>query len=199
MGFSTIFDILSSMAVGGLLLLTLLRLNGTAIENSIIYGNDRTLQRALAQTAVVLEEDLRRMGYCEDPYKLTEEMSRIIAADKEYISFYTDTDRDGNLDSIAYFVSDTSALSVTKNPRDKILYRQINSEIPLIVNTNIVQFDFTYYDALGFELSKPVAQPALITHLEISFKVEDPEAYNENYSEAYWQQVRLTSRNLRKR
>ena len=199
MGFSTIFDILSSMAVGGLLLLTLLRLNGTAIENSMVYGNDRSLQRALAQTAVVLEEDLRRMGYCEDPYKLTEEMSRIIAADKEYISFYTDTDRDGNLDSIAYFVSDTSALSITKNPRDKILYRQINSEIPLIVNTNIVQFDFTYYDALGFELSKPVAQPDLITHLEISFKVEDPEAYNENYSEAYWQQVRLTSRNLRKR
>jgi hypothetical protein len=199
MGYSTILDILSSMAIGGVLLLTLLRLNGNVIENTIIYGSDRSLQRSLAETAMIVEEDMRRMGYCEDPYKLNDAMSRIIAADKEYISFYTDTDRDGNLDSIAFFVSDTSALLVTKNPRDKILYRQINSEIPLIVNTNIVQFDFTYYDALGFELSKPVASPSLITHLEISFKVEDPEAYDENYSEAYWQQVRLTSRNLRKR
>ena len=36
------------------------------------------------------------------------------------------------------------------------------------------------------------------TYMEISFKVEDSEAYDEQYSEAYWQQVRLTSRNLRK-
>jgi hypothetical protein len=35
--------------------------------------------------------------------------------------------------------------------------------------------------------------------MKISMRVEDPEAYNEQYSNAYWQQVRLTSKNLRKR
>jgi len=199
MGFSSILDILGSTVLGGIILLTLLRLNGTVIENKAIFGSDRSLQRSLSETAIVVEEDLRRIGYCEDPYKLTDEMSRIIQADEELISFYTDTDRDGNLDSVTFYLSDEAALSMTKNPRDRILYRRINSNLPLIINTNIVEFKFTYYDALGKELTKPVVSPATITHLEISFKVEDPEAYDEKYSEAYWQQVRLTSRNLRKR
>jgi hypothetical protein len=199
MGFSTILDILGATVIGGLLLLILLRLNGSVTENTVIYGNDRSLQRSLAETAVVVEEDLRKMGYCADPFKLTDGMSRVIYADSSYISFYTDVDLDGNLDSLAYFISDTTALSVTRNPRDRILYRQINTGTPFIVNSNIVQFKLTYFDALGFELSSPVASPSMITHLEISFKVEDPEAYDQLYSEAYWQQVRLTSRNLRKR
>ena len=138
MGFSTLLDVIGASVIGGLLLLILLRLNGNVIENNIIYGSDRSLQRALAGTAVVVEEDLRRMGYCADPFKLTDGMSRVIQADSSYISFYTDVDSDGNLDSIAYFISDTSALSGTINPRDRILYRQINTESPFMVNTNIV-------------------------------------------------------------
>jgi hypothetical protein len=169
------------------------------IENNFIYGNDRNLQRALAETAVVIEEDLRKMGYCADPFKLTENMSRVISADTSYLSFYTDLDNDGNLDSIAYFISGTNSLSGTTNPRDRILYRQINNDAPFMVNSNIVQFKLIYFDAMGIELPSPVSSPSRISHLEISFKVEDPEAYDEEYSQAYWQQVRLTSRNLRKR
>jgi hypothetical protein len=199
MGFSTLIDILGATVIGGLLLIILLRLNGSVTENNIIYGSDRSLQRSLAETAVVVEKDLRRMGYCADPFKLTDLMSRVIKADSSYISFYTDVDNDGNLDSLAYYISDTTALSNTKNPRDRILYRQINNGTPFMVNTNVVQFKLTYYDVLGYELPSPVASPSMITHLEISFKVEDPEAYDQEYSEAYWQQVRLTSRNLRKR
>jgi len=199
MGFSTILDVLGSIVIGGLLLLILLRLNGQMIETNFINGNDRSLQRALAETAVVVEEDLRKMGFCADPFKLTEEMSRVIAADSSYISFYTDIDSNGELDSIAYFVSDTSAMSGTINPRDRILYRQINTDAPFIVNTNIVEFKLIYFEALGFELPTPVVSPSRITHLEISFKVEDPEAYDQKYTQAYWQQVRLTSKNLRKR
>jgi len=199
MGFATIIDILGATAIGGLLLLILLRLNGNVIESNFIYGSDRSLQQGLAETAMVVEEDLRAMGYCADPFKLTDGMSRVISADTSYLSFYTDIDDDGELDSITYFISDTSALSVTKNPRDRILYRQVNSEPPFMVSTNIVQFKLIYFEALGFELPSPVASPARITHLEISFKVEDPEAYDQKYSQAYWQQVRLTSRNLRKR
>jgi hypothetical protein len=199
MGFATIIDILGATAIGGLLLLILLRLNGNVIESNFIHGSDRSLQRGLTETAMVVEKDLRRMGYCADPFKLTDVMSRVKYADTSYISFYTDVNDDGELDSIAYFISDTSALSSTKNPRDRILYRQINTKTPFMVSTNIVQFKLKYFEALGFELPSPVASPSRITHLEISFKVEDPEAYDQKYSQAYWQQVRLTSRNLRKR
>jgi len=199
MGFSTILDILGAIVIGGLLLLILLRLNGNITENYIIHGSDRSLQRSLAETAVVIEKDFRKMGYCADPSKITEGLSIVIAADSEYISFYSDVDQDGNLDIMTYYLSDTTALSGTKNPRDRILYRQINGDMPLMISTNVTRFVFEYYDVFGTKLAVPVASPTMISHMKISIKVEDPEAYNEQYSNAYWQQVRLSSRNLRKR
>lgn len=199
MGFSTLLDIMGSTIVGGLLLLILLRLYGAVSGNSIIYGSDRSLQRSLAETAAVIEYDFRKMGYCEDPFKLTEESQIIIVADTHFISFYTDTDRDGNLDVMSYFLSDSTALLETKNPRDRILYRQINNELPFMISTNITEMNMEYYDVFGNHLPSPVASPLEIAHMRISFKVEDPEAFNEEYSQAYWQQVRLTSKNLRKR
>ncbi len=199
MGFSSILDILGSITIGGLLLLILLRLNGNITENNIIHGSDRNLQRSLAETAIILEKDFRKMGYCADPLKITEELSIVIAADSDFISFYTDVDRDGNLDVMTFFLSDTIALSGTKNPRDRILFRQINSDTPFMLSTNVTRFLFEYYDVFGTKLSVPVTSPGMISHMKISIKVEDPEAYNEQYSNAYWQQVRLSSRNLRKR
>jgi type II secretory pathway component PulJ len=199
MGFSTILDVLGATIIGGLLLLVLLRVNANATENKIINGSDKILQRDLVDLALTLENDLRKMGYCADPSKLTESMSRIIYANSSQISYYTDVDRDGNLDSILYFISDTTALLHTTNPRDRILYRKVNNQLPLIVSTNIVEFNLNYFDALGKALTSPVASPSLIAHMEISFKVEDSEAYDQKYSEAYWQQVRLSSKNLNKR
>lgn len=199
MGFSTIIDILGAMIIGGLLLIILLRLNGTVTEHFFITGSDRNLQRSLAETAILIEKDFRKMGYCADPYKITETLNIVQVADSDFISFYTDVDRDGNLDIMTYFLSDTNALAATVNPRDRILYRQINSSTPLIVSTNMTRFSFEYYDVFGNILTIPVVSPSNITHLKISMRVEDPDAYNEQYSNAYWQQVRLTSKNLRKR
>ncbi|MCU0365065.1 MAG: hypothetical protein MUE93_05270 [Ignavibacteriaceae bacterium] len=199
MGFSTIIDVLGSLIIGGLLLLILMRLNGTVTEHYYVTGSDRNLQRALAETAILIEKDFRKMGYCADPYKITETMDIVIVADSDFISYYTDVDKDENLDVMTYFVSDTNALAATKNPRDRILYRQINSDTPLMISTNITRFLLEYYDVFGNKLTSPVASPGNITHMKISMRVEDPEAYNEQYSNAYWQQVRLTSKNLRKR
>ncbi len=123
----------------------------------------------------------------------------ILFADTSSITFLTDIDRNGFLDSLSFYVSDTTALSFTKNPRDRIMYRKLNTQQPLIICTNITRFYIKYFDALGMELMSPVAQTKRIAFMQISFKVEDPEAYDEKYSEAYWQQVRLTSRNLIKR
>ena len=199
MGFTTLLDILGATVVGGLLLLILLRMHGTVAGNTIIFGSDRSLQRSLAETAMVVENDFRKMGYCEDPYKLTEGMQRILVADSSFISFYTDVDRDGNLDVMTYYLSDTTDLASTPNPRDRILYRQINASAPFIISSNVTALNLEYFDVFGNKLPSPVAAPDEITNLRISFKVEDAEAYDTLYSQAYWQQVRLTSKNLRNR
>ncbi len=199
MGFSTILDILGSMILGGILLTMLNNMNEREVEITMVYGNDKLLQIEVVQLANLIEQDFRKIGYCEDPTKITDSTNLIISADTSSIKFITDTNRDGNLDTLEYFLSDTSALSFTKNPRDRILYRKLNSNAPLNVSSNITNFYLRYFDALNYEIPSPVANPKAINYMEISFKIEDSEAYNEEYSQAYWQQVRLTSRNLRKR
>jgi hypothetical protein len=199
MCFTTLLDILGATVVGGLLLLILLKMHGAVAGNSIIFGSDRSLQRSLAETALVIENDFRKMGYCEDPYKLTEGMQRILFADSASISFYTDVNRDGNLDVMSYYLGDTTELASTPNPRDRILYRQINALTPFMVSTNVTALKLEYFDVFGNLLPSPVTTPDEIAQLRISFKVEDAEAYDTLYSQAYWQQVRLTSKNLRNR
>jgi len=202
MGFSTLIDIMGATIIGGILLIMVNSLNERAVESNIIYGADKLLQLEVVQLADLIEKDFRKIGYCEDPSKISDSTNLIISADTSQIKFITDLNRDGNLDTLEYFVSDTSALSHTKNPRDRILYRKFNdypNQETLIVSSNITHFYLRYYDALNAELTSPVTSPGLIAYMEISFKVEDSEAYDEQYSEAYWQQVRLTSRNLGKR
>ncbi len=62
MGFSTILDVLGATIIGGLLLLVLLRVNANATENKIINGSDKILQRDLVELALIVEDDLRKMG-----------------------------------------------------------------------------------------------------------------------------------------
>jgi len=202
MGFSTLIDIMGAAILGGILLIMVNSLNERAVETNMIYGNDKLLQMEVVQLADLIETDFRKIGYCEDPSKISDSTDLIISADTSQIKFITDLNRDGNLDTLEYYISSTSVLSNTKNPRDRILYRKFSDypyEKSLIVSSNITHFYLRYFDALSDEISSPVTSPSLIAYMEISFKVEDSEAYDEQYSEAYWQQVRLTSRNLGKR
>ena len=202
MGFSTLIDIMGATIIGGILLMMIHSLNERAIGANIIYGSDKLLQMEVVQLADLIEIDFRKIGYCEDPAKVVDSLSVILSADTSQIKFITDLNRDGNLDTLEYFVSSTAVLSNTVNPRDRILYRKHSAypnEETLNISSNITHFYLRYYDALNIKLSSPVTSPSLIAYMEISFKVEDSEAYDEQYSEAYWQQVRLTSRNLGKR
>ena len=202
MGFSTLIDIMGATIIGGILLMMVNSLNERAVGSNIIYGSDKLLQMEVVQLADLIETDFRKIGYCEDPTKVADSLCVILSADTSQIKFITDLNRDGNLDTLEYFVSSTAVLSNTVNPRDRILYRKHSAypnEETLMISSNITHFYFRYFDALNIELSFPITSPSLIAYMEISFKVEDSDAYDLQYSEAYWQQVRLTSRNLGKR
>ena len=57
----------------------------------------------------------------------------------------------------------------------------------------------TFYDALGNKLNFPITTPGEIFTMQIDLSVENVAAYNEQYSTAFWRQIRLAARNLRNR
>ena len=199
MGASVILDILGSTIIGGILMMSLFQINGSAVENNYTGNGELIAQQNLATIVQVLEHDFRKIGYCADWKKIPVPTESILAADSNSIQFLTDVNSDGNVDTMLYYLGPSSELSQTPNPRDRFLYRVVNNEAPVGVNLGVTQFHMTFYDALGNELNFPIATPGEIFTMQIDLTVEDVAAYNEQYSTAFWRQIRLAARNLRNR
>lgn len=200
MGYSTILDIIGAFVIGGILLLTLFRVNDNTVQNFFYYNSDFILQRDLVDIILIVEGDLRRIGYCDNPDNLVPPNQTILSADSNAISFVTDLHRTGKLDTVEYRTGTTDDLSETPNPRDIPLYRIINNaNADRSVTGVVTEFHLVYFDALGDSISLPISSPGEIQTMELSIKVENASAYNQNYSNAYWRQVRLASKNLKSR
>ena len=224
MGAAVLLDIIGSTIIGGILLLTLFRMNDTATKNTYNFSGELTLQENLVATVEVLEYDFRKIGYCEDPIALPRpEQNAILYADTSEIKFltdlmdepYDDPQGDGTLDSIRYYLGPASELSGTPNPNDRKLYRVING-VPTGVNLGVTYFKIRYFrDSLTASGSTTLAEimpnslpkihvpgtPTGITALQIDIKVENTASYDEAnnpFRQAFWRQIRLSSRNLKR-
>lgn len=197
MGWSTIIDILGAAIIGGLLLLNLLRLNQNVYQVDNATGHDVNLQVEVVNVADVIENDFNKIGYCANPANITDD-PKVTFADSSSIKFQYDEDKDGDYDEIYYYVSGTDALPETPNPRDRILYRVVNGGYPFILSNNITEFKLQYMDAFWNVLPTPLATPGAANYIKISFRVEDPFAYDQNYVEAFWRRLTVTSKNLKR-
>jgi len=224
MGFAVLIDILGSMVIGGYLLLMLFSINNSTIRNTYNFGGELTVQENLVSVVEVLEYDFRKIGYCEDPVALPRpEENALRYADTSEVIFLTDVlvgpdydSGDGTVDTVRYYLGPTSELSATSNPDDRVLYRKVNDNPSVGANLGVTYFKIRYYrdslTALGSttlaeispsELPKVYAPgtPTGITAMQIDVKVENTATYDaadNPYRNAFWRQIRLSSRNLKR-
>ncbi len=206
MGYSTLIDIIGSTIIGGLLLLILLRMNATAVQNNYNYSGERIVQQNIVEVVSLIEYDFRKIGYCNDWTKIPDETLAIIKADTSSISFLTDIPTssdpygDGVVDTLKYYLGPTSELTATPNPNDRILYRVINNNPAAGSNLGVTQFKLTYFDANGNKIvNMPSNPPFGIASIQVDVAVENPAAYGGDYGtdkKAIWRQIRLASRNF---
>lgn len=199
MGYTTILDILASIIIGGILITIVLRLSDSSAEKTHNYSGELSLQQNLVTLAKIIEYDFRKMGYCAKWENFPDPTKSIAKADTSSIKFYADIDGNGLMDSIRYYLGPSSELIGTPNPRDRILYRVLNTEVPSGSNLGVTEFNFVFFDTFGDTLDFPITDPTRIHSYEINVKVENVFAYDEKYSSAFWKQIRLASRNLKNR
>lgn len=205
MGFTTLLDIAGSMIIGGILMMVIWRLSDASTEKTYNNSGELTVQQNLLTLAEMIEFDFRKIGYCNswnvvmDPRTNKPFISSqaIIYADENSMMFYTDLDPyDGNLDSVRYYLGPISECASTPNPRDRILYRVENDDAPVASNLGVTDFRMVYYDVNDDSIPYPVLTRGLIKSIEINLTVENVAAYDEKYSNAFWKQIRLASRNV---
>ena len=199
MGTNVILDIMGSIIIGGILLITLFRVSDRATESTYNKTGDLTIQQNIASVVRLLEYDFRKIGYCADWKKIPNPSKAILLADVDKIKFLTDVDKDGNVDTIFYYLGPTSELIYTANPRDRFLYRVVNNEKPAKVNLGVTHFQLVYYDVDKKTIPTPVGAYSGIYTIQIDVAVEDIEAYDQKYSQVFWRQLKLVARNLKNR
>jgi hypothetical protein len=200
------FDYISSVLMGSMLMINVLTANDVASETYSVYDGDMTVQEMLVTTVQVLEGEFRNMGF-----GVPEAERTVLHADSSSITFLLDMDPStAALDTLQYFVGDTSEMGYTENERDRFIYRTVNGGSGMKVGV-VTIFRLRYITMGGEVLSLPVASDRLseVHEVEITLEVQTPYAMHSAgtggsganhmlHSSSYWQQTRLASQNSRR-
>jgi hypothetical protein len=196
MGTNVILDVLGSIIIAGILMISIFRLQNATTEDLYRGTGNLTAQTNLATVVQILETDFRRIGYCADWKQIPVPTESILYADSTSIRYLTDIDQNGLIDTMFYNFDPNTDIPGTPNPRDRFLYRTINSESPVEVNMGVTQFKMEFYNSLGTRLNFPITDPREIYSMQIDITVEDVAAYDQKYQTIFWRQIRMAARNL---
>ena len=199
MGNLTLFDIIASAVIASLLLITVHNSSARMNETLCTSGSDVAVQTHLVNIVRIIEKDFRRIGYCAIPSKIPDQTVSVVAAGAHNISFLTDVNSAGNVDTLTYDVGSPSAMMSTPNPRDFLLNRYVNGTTPKGMSIGLTRFDFKYFNSTGDSLALPIADLRQIYTLQLTVALESTHPYDSQYQYAAWRQLRLKVRNIDQR
>ena len=164
----------------------LMMINFNIFQTNTQFSSDSELQmQQNAKTlAEIVNHDLRKIGYEYEDVPF-------IAADSQFISFYSDIDRDGTMDSVTYVLSEPSEASTTKNPNDRILKRVVNNDTLSGPSLGLTKIKFSYLD----QIASPTTVLSDIRYVKAELWVESIEPVGDNYIFTYWEMT-INPRNL---
>ena len=141
-------DLIGSFIIAGTLLLAVLNLNASLVDSSYQNTLDLIAQQNLSALGKLIRYDFCKIGFGVST-------TAILLADSTQITFQTDIDRDGDVDTLRYYISEPTAAASTLNPEDRLLYRVVNSEPAEGDAWGVTEFELRYLDASGSETGDP--------------------------------------------
>ncbi len=143
---TSLLDIITATFIGATLILMILGIIFYIQNSSQEVNNANLAQMNVKEIAELLDYDLYKIGFRVPG-------SKIILADSTRLYFLSDIDNNGKIDTIKYILGSPDELTVTPNPKDKILYRVMNNEPLRGSNLGVVDFKFTYYDSTNAKIN----------------------------------------------
>ena len=179
-----LLDLMGSAIIGALIVSMLINFNVFQSNSIISSDSELQLQQNAKTLAEILNHDFRKIGYRYDN-------TAFVEADSERISFYSDIDRDGNIELVTYMLGDTTEVSGTTNPRDRILYRIVDNDTIKGPSLGLTKAKFSYLNGSG------VATSTLseIQYVKAELWIETIELVDGKYPFTYWE-LTINPRNL---
>lgn len=170
---NVLLDLLGSTFIAGIFLLLVLKLNLFTTNASFASDNELKVQQNAKTLAEILNHDLRKIGY-------QNEGTSILTAEKERVKFVGDLQRPGQtgfgiLDTVEYFIKDSSYSLGTSNENDIILVRVVNGADSINgASLGLVKLQFSYLDSV----STPTIDLSKIKYIKTELWIEPTETVN---------------------
>ena len=181
---SIMLDIMGSVIIAGLMVIMLMKFNIYQSTTKFASDSELQMQQNSKTLAEIINHDFRKIGYDYDS-------TSIVQADSERVSFFSDIDRNGSIDFVSYFLGDTSEVTETTNPKDRILYRVVNSDTISGPSLGLTKAKFSYLD----EVYTETAVLSNIKYVKAELWVESIEPVGDEYLFTYWEMT-INPRNL---
>lgn len=183
---AAVLDLIGATLISAFITFMLISVNNNlSVTATQQYMNTNTQQNMVALTEM-MQFDFKNIGY-----RVTDTI-KIQKADTSYFSFKLDYDNNGTVDSIIYYLGNTSELAMTDNPDDRPLYRKVNNTTALPGNWGITRMRFKYYDSLGVETTFR----SKIRSFKVLIEAMSPSKYDGRWSYSNWEKL-YKPRNLR--
>ncbi len=181
---SIVLDLLGSTIIGGIIVLMLMNFNVFQSNTAISSDSELQMQQNAKTLAEIINHDFRKIGFNYDGTAFTQ-------ADSERISFYSDIDRNGSIDSVTFFLGNVSEVASTTNPYDRILYRTVNTDTIKGPSLGLTKAKFSYFDEVGTATNTL----ADIAYVKAELWIESIEPVDGEYLFTYWEMT-INPRNL---
>ena len=181
---SIILDMMGSVIIAGLIGIMLLKFNIYQSTTKFASDSELQMQQNSKTLAEIIDHDFRKIGYDYDSTSL-------VQVDSERVSFFSDIDRNGSIDFVSYFLGDASEVTGTTNPKDRILYRVVNSDTISGPSLGLTKAKFSYLDEVYTETTTLTD----IKYVRAELWVESIEPVGEEYIFTYWEMT-INPRNL---
>jgi hypothetical protein len=170
--------LIASAVIGSLVLLSFGRFSNDVTRDMYLDTLDNATYGTMDNTARVIDYDLSRIGQgVNDPT-----ISIITQADSTDLRYVMDSDSNGALENVRYYLSTAAAASSSPNPNDRFLYRVIDGNSQ-VLTAGISSFKIKYYDGSG----GTAATPSDIRTLEVHLEIENEIGYDNQYPKVIWQ------------
>lgn len=169
-----LLDLIGSALIGGILVLQLLNMSLFMQNAGFSSDNELKMQQNAKTLAEIINYDFRKIGYQFDS-------TSVLTAEQKKIKFVGDLERPGEtgagiIDTVEYFVLDSTFATATSNPRDIVLVRILNNTDSIAgPSLGLVNIKFSYLDSLY----TTTADLSKIKYIKTELWVEPTETAND--------------------
>ena len=169
--------LLVSVIIAGMFILIIRQASLNLREQSHEQVSNAITAHRAQHITDLLQFDLKRIGMS------TNGQAAIVTAEPHRIVFNSDLDLDGTVETISYYLSDSSAASATDNPSDKILYRVVDNEPEIDVPLGVTEFELKYYNWTRGEETTDLDS---IRTIEVILELQNTYSIDDDYSGYAW-------------